>query len=203
VGVTGGGAAAGAIGAGAAAGGGGIEIARPAATIGGETGRRAQSGRTSVLCRRRKRAHARRTGSPSDPNAVRATGSAEHIDSKCLSWVKNAGSTQSVTSALTLRSPPNRRTTAIGEGQEWTGQLVTVTYPGLFGYGLILHRFMRKVQIDKNPAVASAMTDVASHPITSIGRERVSRPIMRGFIAITIMTAINGAASTPLTTALQ
>jgi hypothetical protein len=117
--------------------------------------------------------------------------------------VKNAGSTQSVTSALTLRSPPNRRTAAIGEGQEWTRQLVTVTYPGLFGYGLILHRFMRKVQIDKNPTVASAMTDVASHPITSIGRGRVSWPIMRGFIAITIMTAISGAASTPLTTALQ
>ena len=140
-----------------------------------------------------------RTGSPSDPNAVGATGSAEHIDSKCLSW----SSTQSVTSALTLRSPPNRRTAAIGEGQEWTRQLVIVTYPGLFGYGLILHRFMRKVQIDKNPTVASAMTDVASHPITSIGRGRVSRPIMRGFIAITIMTAISGAASTPLTTALQ
>jgi hypothetical protein len=108
-----------------------------------------------------------------------------------------------VTSAPTLRSPPNRRTAAIGEGQEWTRQLVTVTHPGLFGYGLILYRFMRKVQIDKNPTVASAMTDVASHPITSIGRGRVSRPIMRGFIAITIMTAINGAASTPLTTALQ
>jgi hypothetical protein len=61
----------------------------------------------------------------------------------------------------------------------------------------------RTVQIEKNPAVASGMTDVASHPTTGIGRGSVSRPIMRGFIAITIMTAISGAASTPLTTALQ
>ena len=69
--------------------------------------------------------------------------------------------------------------------------------------GLILQRFPPIVQIEKNPTVASAMTDVASHPTTSIGRGSVSRPIMRGFIAITIMTAISGAASTPLTTALQ
>src|SRR5258707_277251 len=64
---------------------------------------------------------------------------------------------------------------------KWTRQLVTVTCPGLFDYGLTLHRFMRKVQIEKNPTVASVMTEVASHPITSIGRGRVSRPIMRGF----------------------
>ena len=58
-------------------------------------------------------------------------------------------------------------------------------------------------QIRKNPVVASAMTTVANHPTTSIGRGSVSRPMMCGFIAITIMTAISGAASTPLTTALQ
>ena len=47
------------------------------------------------------------------------------------------------------------------------------------------------------------MTKVATHPPTSIGRGSVSRPMMRRFMAITIMTAITGAASTPLTTALQ
>ena len=62
---------------------------------------------------------------------------------------------------------------------------------------------VQSVQIKKNPAVASAMTAVASHPPTSIGRGKVSRPMMRGFMAINIMTAITGAASTPLTTALQ
>ena len=62
---------------------------------------------------------------------------------------------------------------------------------------------MQPAQIKKNPTVASAMTNVASHPTTSMGRGSVSRPMMRGFIAITIMTAISGAASTPLTTALQ
>ena len=51
--------------------------------------------------------------------------------------------------------------------------------------------------------VASAMTAVASHPTAAIKGGSVSRPMMRGFIAITIMTAISGAASTPLTTALQ
>ena len=58
-------------------------------------------------------------------------------------------------------------------------------------------------QIRTNPIAASAITEVASHPTTNIGRGSVSRPMMRGFIAITIMTAISGAASTPLTTALQ
>ena len=62
---------------------------------------------------------------------------------------------------------------------------------------------MHTVQIKKNAIAASAMTDVANHPTISIGRGSVSRPMMRGFIAITIMTAISGAASTPLTTALQ
>ena len=47
------------------------------------------------------------------------------------------------------------------------------------------------------------MTAVAIHPTMSIGRGSVSRPMMRGFIAITIITAISGAASTPLTTAAQ
>jgi hypothetical protein len=48
------------------------------------------------------------------------------------------------------------------------------------------------VQIKKNATAASAMTNVASHPTTSIGGGSVSRPMMRGFIAITIMTAISG-----------
>jgi hypothetical protein len=49
---------------------------------------------------------------------------------------------------------------------------------------------MHAVQSKKNTTVASAMTDVANHAT-------------RAFIAITIMTATSGAASKPLTTALQ
>ena len=39
--------------------------------------------------------------------------------------------------------------------------------------------FERTVQIKKNTAVASAMTAVASHPTTSMGRGRVNLPMMR------------------------
>ena len=59
------------------------------------------------------------------------------------------------------------------------------------------------LQIKKNPIVASAMTKAPIQPTRSIGRGSVSRPMMWGFIAITIITAMSGAASTPLTTALQ
>ena len=44
---------------------------------------------------------------------------------------------------------------------------------------------------------------VASQPATNMGRGTVRRLMTRVFMAITIMTAIGGAASTPLTTALQ
>ena len=54
--------------------------------------------------------------------------------------------------------------------------LINVSMP----YGLILQRFLLMVQIEKNPTVASAITDVASHPTTSIGCGSVCRPIMRG-----------------------
>ena len=58
-------------------------------------------------------------------------------------------------------------------------------------------------QIRKNPNVTSIITAVANQPAAIIGQGKVRRPIMRGFTAITIMTAMRGAASTPLTTALQ
>ena len=58
-------------------------------------------------------------------------------------------------------------------------------------------------QIEKKAMEASAITIVANHPITKIGRGSVSRPIIRGFMAITIITAIRGAARRPFTTALQ
>ena len=62
---------------------------------------------------------------------------------------------------------------------------------------------LTRFQGKKNPAVANSMTAAANHPTTSMARGSVSRPMIRGFMAITIMTAISGAASTPLTTALQ
>ena len=55
----------------------------------------------------------------------------------------------------------------------------------------------------KNPIVARAITKVASHPPTTIDRGSVKRPITRPLVEISIMTAITGAATTPLSTALQ
>jgi hypothetical protein len=57
--------------------------------------------------------------------------------------------------------------------------------------------------MEKKAIEASAITIVESHPITNIGRVSVSRPIIRGFMAITIITAIRGAARRPFTMALQ
>jgi hypothetical protein len=47
------------------------------------------------------------------------------------------------------------------------------------------------------------MTAVAIQPPISMGRDAVSRPMMRPFAAISMMTAMTGAAITPFTTALQ
>jgi hypothetical protein len=58
-------------------------------------------------------------------------------------------------------------------------------------------------QIEKKAMEASAIMIVANQPMMNIGRGSVSRPIMRGFMAITIITAIRGAARRPFTTALQ
>lgn len=55
----------------------------------------------------------------------------------------------------------------------------------------------------KKPRAASAMTVVANHPNSKSERGNVSPPITWGFMATIIMTAISGAASTPLITALQ
>lgn len=52
-------------------------------------------------------------------------------------------------------------------------------------------------------AVAAAMTAVASQPLIIAPRRSVSRPMARGLLAISIITVISGAASTPLTTAAQ
>ncbi len=55
----------------------------------------------------------------------------------------------------------------------------------------------------KKPIEARAITAVARTPPKTIQRGNVRWPIIRGFIAIIIMIAISGAASIPLTTALQ
>ena len=47
------------------------------------------------------------------------------------------------------------------------------------------------------------MTAVAAQPNIIVRFETVSRPIARGLRTISIITAINGAARTPLTTAAQ
>ena len=51
-------------------------------------------------------------------------------------------------------------------------------------------------QIQKKPTVTSAITTVAIQPRRDIGPGNVSRPIARGFMAITIITAMSGAAKT-------
>lgn len=58
-------------------------------------------------------------------------------------------------------------------------------------------------QIAKKPTVAAAITTVASQPVSRIGGGSVSRPMIRPLVAISMMIAINGAARTPFTTALQ
>jgi len=55
----------------------------------------------------------------------------------------------------------------------------------------------------KNAMLATTITSVASQPITLIGPPIVSPCITERFDAISMMTAITGAASTPFTTALQ
>ncbi len=55
----------------------------------------------------------------------------------------------------------------------------------------------------KKPMLAASMSAVAVQPAMSIVRETVSRPMIRPLPAISIRTAITGAARTPLTTALQ
>ena len=55
----------------------------------------------------------------------------------------------------------------------------------------------------KNPMLAAAMIAVASQPPTSIGSGNVRRPMMRPLAATSMTAAMTGAASTPLTTALQ
>jgi len=47
------------------------------------------------------------------------------------------------------------------------------------------------------------MISVAAQPTIAFPFESVSRPIARGLRTISIISAINGTASTPLTTALQ
>jgi hypothetical protein len=48
---------------------------------------------------------------------------------------------------------------------------------------------------------AAAITAVAAQPQIAIDRDSVSRPMTLGLRTINIITAISGAASTPLTTA--
>ena len=55
----------------------------------------------------------------------------------------------------------------------------------------------------KNARDAAAITAVAAQPQIAIDRDSVSRPMTLGLRTINIITAISGAASTPLTTAAQ
>ena len=55
----------------------------------------------------------------------------------------------------------------------------------------------------KKIAVAPAITAVAAQPRTAPRRASVKCPIARGLVTISIISAISGAASTPLMTALQ
>ena len=55
----------------------------------------------------------------------------------------------------------------------------------------------------KNASDAAAITAVAVQPQIAIGIDSVSRPMTRELRTISIITAMSGAASTPLTTAAQ
>jgi hypothetical protein len=55
----------------------------------------------------------------------------------------------------------------------------------------------------KSAKDATAIVAVAAQPQIAIDRDSVSRPITLGLQTINIITAISGAASTPLTTAAQ
>ena len=62
------------------------------------------------------------------------------------------------------------------------------------------HRMAVKM---KNASDAAATTAVAVHPQSVIDHDKVNRPITLGLRTINIITAISGAASTPLITAAQ
>ena len=55
----------------------------------------------------------------------------------------------------------------------------------------------------KNARDAAAITAVAAQPQIAIDGDSVSRPMTLGLRTISIITAMSGAASTPLTTAAQ
>jgi hypothetical protein len=55
----------------------------------------------------------------------------------------------------------------------------------------------------KSARDAAAITAVAAQPQIAIDRDSVSRPMTLGLRTISIITAMSGAASTPLTTAAQ
>ena len=55
----------------------------------------------------------------------------------------------------------------------------------------------------KNASDAAAITPVAVQPQIAIDRDSVSRPMILGLRTIIIITAMSGAANTPLTTAAQ
>ena len=55
----------------------------------------------------------------------------------------------------------------------------------------------------KNATDAAAITEVAAQPQRFMAGVSVNRPITRELLANIIITTINGAASTPLTTAAQ
>jgi hypothetical protein len=81
---------------------------------------------------------------------------------------------------------------AAGSGRHLADQVGTSYLPATRPYGRM-----------KNARDAAAITAVAAQPQIAIDRDSVSRPITLGLRTISIITAISGAASTPLTTAAQ
>ena len=58
--------------------------------------------------------------------------------------------------------------------------------------GLLAGTFLTVDQIAKKPTVAAAITPVASQPVIRIGMGSVSRPMIRGLVAMSMMIAIKG-----------
>ena len=81
---------------------------------------------------------------------------------------------------------------AAGSGLHLADQVGTSYQPAARPYGRM-----------KNARDAAAITAVAAQPQIAIDRDSVSRPMTLGLRTISIITAMSGAASTPLTTAAQ
>ena len=108
-----------------------------------------------------------------------------------LSGVKRTSISAVCTSAL-CQEADMQSELAAGSGRHLADQVGTSYLPAARPYGRM-----------KNARDAAAITAVAAQPQIAIDRDSVSRPITLGLRTISIITAISGAASTPLTTAAQ